>query len=396
VNGQLWHSLRHEVSGKPPLEFPIKLRQLTHIDQISASHWDALLPNGYPFLRHGFLAALERSGSVSMQAGWAPAHLVVENPDGTLQALLPLYQKMHSYGEYVFDWQWAEAWERAGQHYYPKLLAAVPFSPVQGPRLLGRCETSQQLILQALNETLQRGSVSGVNLLFNDDQDNHLLEQAGWMQRLGCQFHWFNREYQSFDGFLAACSSRKRKNFRKERQSVEAQGIHFEWHQGVEINEAHWERFFPFYAATYLKRGQQPYLTRAFFSELSAELPDVARLVFARHDGKDVAGALFLVGDDTLYGRYWGCLEEYDRLHFETCFYQGMDRCIAEGLSRFDAGAQGEHKLVRGFEPVLTQSWHKLQPGLHEAVADFLQHERAGVRAYQQESVGFLPFKQET
>ena len=396
MNGQLWHSLRHEVSGKPPLEFPIKLRQLTHIDQISASHWDALLPNGYPFLRHGFLAALERSGSVSMQAGWAPAHLVVENPDGTLQALLPLYQKMHSYGEYVFDWQWAEAWERAGQHYYPKLLAAVPFSPVQGPRLLGRCETSQQLILQALNETLQRGSVSGVNLLFNDDQDNHLLEQAGWMQRLGCQFHWFNREYQSFDGFLAACSSRKRKNFRKERQSVEAQGIHFEWHQGVEINEAHWERFFPFYAATYLKRGQQSYLTRAFFSELSAELPDVARLVFARHDGKDVAGALFLVGDDTLYGRYWGCLEEYDRLHFETCFYQGMDRCIAEGLSRFDAGAQGEHKLVRGFEPVLTQSWHKLQPGLHEAVADFLQHERAGVRAYQQESVGFLPFKQET
>ncbi|MEH6492777.1 GNAT family N-acetyltransferase [Halopseudomonas sp.] len=374
----------------------MKLRQLTQIDQVSASRWDALLPNAYPFLRHGFLAALERSGSVGEGTGWLPAHLVVENSDGSLQALLPLYQKMHSYGEYVFDWQWAEAWERAGQNYYPKLLAAVPFSPVQGPRLLGRCEASQQLIVQALNETLERGLVSGVNLLFNDDAQSPLLQQAGWEQRLGCQFHWFNRGYQCFEDFLAECSSRKRKNFRKERQSVVAQGITFEWHQGVEITEALWERFFPFYAATYLKRGQQPYLCRAFFSELSAGLSEAVRLVFARQDGRDVAGALFLVGDDTLYGRYWGCLEEFDRLHFETCFYQGMDRCIAEGLKRFDAGAQGEHKLVRGFEPVLTQSWHKLQPGLHEAVAEFLQRERAGVRAYQQESAGYLPFRQVT
>lgn len=374
----------------------MKLRQLTQIDQIDASQWDALLPGSYPFLRHAFLAALERSGSVGEGTGWLPAHLIVENSDGSLQALLPLYQKMHSYGEYVFDWQWAEAWERAGQNYYPKLLAAVPFSPVQGPRLLGRCTASQQLIVQALNDTLERGLVSGVNLLFNDDAQSPLLQQAGWEQRLGCQFHWFNRDYRSFDDFLAECSSRKRKNFRKERQSVVAQGITFEWHQGIEISEAHWERFFPFYAATYLKRGQQPYLSRAFFSQLSAGLSDAVRLVFARQDGRDVAGALFLVGDDTLYGRYWGCLEEFDRLHFETCFYQGMDRCIAEGLKRFDAGAQGEHKLVRGFEPVLTQSWHKLQPGLHEAVAEFLQRERAGVRAYQEESAGYLPFRQAT
>ncbi len=369
------------------------IRQLNHISDISPEFWDALLPTDYPFLRHAFLYALEHSGSVTPAQGWEPAHLVVENIDGSLQALLPLYRKQHSWGEYVFDFQWAEAWERAGQSYYPKLTAAIPYSPVQGPRLLARCADSRGLIISWLQRALAVDQVSGTHLLFNDGEENMALEAAGWVQRLGCQFHWFNRGYGCFDDFLAVCNSRKRKNFRKERQSVAAQGIHFEWLSGDDISIADWERFYPFYAATYLKRGRQPYLSAAFFQLLSAGMAKSVRLIFAREAGRDVAGALFLVGEDTLYGRYWGCLEEYDRLHFETCFYQGMERCIAEGLSRFDAGAQGEQKLLRGFEPVLTQSWHKMQPGLHEAVADFLLQEGESVRAYQQDARQYLPYR---
>lgn len=373
----------------------MQIRQLNHINQIAPSAWDALVPTGYPFLRHAFLAALENSGSVTPEQGWIASHLLVENLDGSLQALLPTYRKLHSYGEYVFDFQWAAAWERAGQRYYPKCLAAVPFSPVQGPRLVAECGQSRAMILEFLDSVLDQRETSSLHLLFNEGEENAALEAAGWVQRLGCQFHWFNRDYRDFDDFLAACSSRKRKNFRKERQAVAAQGIEFEWLAGEQITETDWDRFYPFYAATYLKRGQHPYLERDFYSLLSAGMADAVRLVFARLDGRDVAGALFLAGEDTLYGRYWGCLDEFDRLHFETCFYQGMDRCIAEGLSRFDAGAQGEHKLIRGFEPVLTQSWHKLQPGLHEAVEDFLRRERAGMLDYQSDARSYLPFRQE-
>lgn len=374
---------------------PMQIRQLNHIDEVLPAEWDALIPSGYPFLRHAFLAALENSGSVTPDSGWIASHLVVAQPDGSLQAILPLYRKLHSYGEYVFDFQWAAAWERAGQQYYPKCLAAIPFSPVQGPRLLARCEQSRSLIIAALDSMLQHQEVSSLHLLFNRGDENPALEAAGWVQRLGCQYHWFNRQYSHFDDFLAACSSRKRKNFRKERLAVAAQGIEFVWLAAADVTEADWDRFYPFYAATYLKRGQRPYLERDFFSLLSEGMSDAVRLVFARLDGRDVAGALFLAGDDTLYGRYWGCLDEFDRLHFETCFYQGMDRCIAEGFARFDAGAQGEHKLIRGFEPVLTQSWHKLQPGLHEAVEDFLRRERAGMLEFHSDARNYLPFRQE-
>ncbi len=367
--------------------------ELASIDEVPSNAWDELVGAGYPFLRHAFLHALEASGSVSAATGWIPAHLVVKD-QGRLAALMPLYRKMNSYGEYVFDWAWADAWERAGRPYYPKYLSAVPFSPVQGPRLIARDAVSQQMLVDYLERGLQSRNVSGAHLLFNTGDENAALQAAGWVQRLGCQYHWHNRNYASFDDFLAACSSRKRKNFRKERQAVVEQGIEFVWVAAEEITEQHWERFYPFYAATYLKRGQHPYLTRAFFSLLSAGMADAVRLVFARQDGRDLAGALFLAGSETLYGRYWGCLEEFDRLHFETCFYQGMERCISEGLVRFDAGAQGEHKLIRGFEPVLTQSWHKLQPGLHEAVEDFLLRERAGIKAYYEDAKSYLPFRQ--
>lgn len=372
----------------------MKIRQLARIQDVPAEQWNNLLSSDYPFMRHGFLDALERSGSVCPEHGWEPAHLVVVDDAERLQAALPLYRKMHSYGEYVFDFQWAQAWERSGRSYYPKYLAAVPFSPVQGPRLLARCEQSRALILDCLDQALDRGEVSGMHLLFNTGEDHDALQQAGWARRLGCQFHWFNRGYQNFDDFLAACNSRKRKNFRKERQAVADQGISFHWLSGDELTADVWDRFYPFYAATYLKRGQHPYLTPEFFQMLGESMPEAIRLVFARHDGRDVAGAFFLADQNSLYGRYWGCLEEYDRLHFETCFYQGMERCIAEGLERFDAGAQGEHKLIRGFEPVLTQSWHKLQEPLHDAVADFLSREREGVQTYQQEARDYLPYRQ--
>ncbi|WP_093392158.1 GNAT family N-acetyltransferase [Halopseudomonas xinjiangensis] len=369
--------------------------QLESIDEVQPEAWDELVGPGYPFLRHAFLHALEASGSVSPATGWTPAHLVLQGEGGRLDALLPLYRKMHSYGEYVFDFQWADAWERAGQHYYPKLVAAVPFSPVQGPRLVARDASQAEPLLNGLDSLLSSREASGAHLLFNNGAENPALEQHGWVQRLGCQFHWFNRDYATFDDFLAACSSRKRKNFRKERVAVAEQGFSFHWVTAQDLNDSHWDTFYPFYAATYYKRGQEPYLTRAFFSMLGSGMADTVRLLFVRHEGRDVAGALFLAGGDTLYGRYWGCLEEYDRLHFETCFYQGMERCIAEGFSRFDAGAQGEHKLIRGFEPVLTQSWHKLQPGLHEAVADFLRRERSGIEAYRDDARNYLPYRQQ-
>lgn len=372
----------------------MNLLNLHSIDQLPQAQWDALVPAGYPFLRHAFLAALERSGATTIGTGWQPAHRVVER-QGQLQALLPLYEKSHSYGEYVFDWQWAEAWERAGRRYYPKYLAAIPFSPVQGPRLLARDIDSAALILDGLQAELEQQRVSSLHLLFNSGEEDVWLRSRGWLQRLGCQFHWRNQGYAEFDDFLAVCNSRKRKNFRKERQAVSEQGISFRWLAAEEIDQQAWELFYPFYAATYLKRGQSPYLNQRFFTQLSAAMPQALRLVFALHQGREVAGALFLVGEDTLYGRYWGCLDEYDRLHFETCFYQGMERCIAEGLARFDAGAQGEHKLIRGFEPVLTQSWHRLQPGLHEAVADFLRREQVGVQRYQQQAREFLPYRRD-
>lgn len=370
----------------------LSLERLDSISQIAAEQWDSLIPSGYPFLRHGFLQALEASGSVCAATGWQPAHRVVR-ADGRLAGLMPLYLKSHSYGEYVFDFQWADAWERAGRRYYPKALSAVPFSPVQGPRLLAQDAQVAGCLLDDLDLELHEGQVSGLHLLFNDGREDALLAERGWLLRLGCQFHWFNRGYRCFDDFLAACNSRKRKNFRRERERILGAGIEFQWLAGYELTPADWERFYPFYAATYLKRGRRPYLTPEFFPLLGAGVAESVRLVFARHRGRDVAGALFLVGDDCLYGRYWGCLEEYDSLHFETCFYQGMERCIAEGLQRFDAGAQGEHKLLRGFEPVLTRSWHRLQPGLHEAVADYLQQEREGVREYQQDAMAYLPYR---
>lgn len=371
------------------------LYSLAQLRDLPAATWDALVPDGQPFLSHAFLSAMEDSGSVARATGWAAEHLVLER-DGQVRALLPAYRKWHSFGEYVFDHGWADACERAGIAYYPKLLSAVPFSPVSGPRLLAADAADGLLLLQALPEYLGKAGLSSAHVNFTDTAlDEQFAGLPGWLERLGCQFHWQNKGYRDFQDFLDSLSSRKRKQMRKEREQVAGQGIDFCWYRGDELTEAQWDFVFLCYANTYAVRRRAPYLTREFFSLLAARMPQALRVVIARQGGRDVAMALSLVGGGSLFGRYWGCLDEFDRLHFETCFYQGMDYAIAEGLQRFDAGAQGEHKLIRGFEPVLTRSWHYLlHPGLRRAVDEFLVQERAGVMAYAEEARGMLPYRQ--
>ena len=371
--------------------------QVSHqLHSVNAREWDALIPQAQPFLRHAFLSSLEDSGSVGKHSGWAAEHLLhVE--DGRLVAAMPGYRKWHSYGEYVFDHGWADACRRAGIDYYPKLLLAVPFSPVSGPRLLARNPQDGIELLRSLPGYLEIEELTGAHVNFTDPSlDAMLAQEQGWMERLGCQYHWHNRDYRDFQDFLDALSSRKRKQMRKEREQVQAQGIEFEWREGHQLTEVEWDFVYACYANTYLVRGRSPYLTRAFFSLLAERMPEAIRVVLACHAGKPAAMAFSLLGGDSVYGRYWGCLADYDRLHFETCFYQGMDFAIAHGIKRFDAGAQGEHKLIRGFEPVITRSWHYLRhPGLKSAVEDFLVAEREGVLAYAEEARGALPYRQE-
>ncbi|MEN5017340.1 GNAT family N-acetyltransferase [Erwinia sp. Eh17-17] len=372
----------------------MSLMVLTQLAEIPASQWDALAPNDQPFMRHAFLSALEESGAVSRHSGWLPQHLLwVEN--GVPRAAMPGYAKTHSMGEYVFDHAWAEASERAGIPYYPKWLSAVPFSPVSGARVLGDEQAATQL-LQAVPTFLEQQQLYSGHINFSDDRVRQALQQDPlWLPRLGCQYHWHNRGFRDFQDFLDLLTSRKRKQLRKERELVARQGVEFVWYQGAELDETQWDFVYACYANTYLIRGRQPYLPRTFFSLLAERMPQAIRVTIASQRGEPVAMAFSLVDGDTFYGRYWGCLEEFNRLHFETCFYQGMEYAIAHGLKRFDAGAQGEHKLIRGFEPVLTESWHRLRhPGLHAAVADFLQQERDGVQAWAAEARSALPWRQ--
>ncbi|RBH54894.1 MULTISPECIES: GNAT family N-acetyltransferase [Pseudomonas] len=371
------------------------LQRLQSLSEVAAEQWDTLVPDGQPFLSHGFLSALEDSGSLGPHSGWQPEHLLhVE--DGRLLAALPSYRKWHSYGEYVFDHGWAEACERAGIAYYPKLLTAVPFSPVGGARLLAAKAEDGFELLAALPGYLEIEELSSAHINFTDAlADAALGEQPGWLLRYGCQFHWQNRGYRDFQDFLDTLSSRKRKQMRKEREQVGGQGFDFQWLEGRELSEAQWDFVYACYANTYAVRRQTPYLTREFFSLLAERMPESIRVVLAKQGGRPVAMAFSLIGGDSFYGRYWGCLAEFDRLHFETCFYQGMDYAIAQGLQRFDAGAQGEHKLIRGFEPVITHSWHYLRhPGLRTAVKDFLAQERVGILAYAEEAKAALPYRQ--
>ncbi|MBB1519115.1 GNAT family N-acetyltransferase [Aquipseudomonas guryensis] len=370
------------------------IRILTSLNDLQPAAWDALLSGAQPFLRHAFLSALEDSGSIGGRSGWQASHRLLCDATGKLLAALPAYVKAHSYGEYVFDMGWADACQRAGIAYYPKLLGAVPFSPVGGQRLLGDASAVAPL-LDELERDLPHQGLSSLHINFTQaDADALLAGREGWLPRIGCQYHWFNRDYRDFQDFLDALTSRKRKQMRKEREQVAGQGIAFDWRAGHELSEVEWDFVYACYANTYHVRGRAPYLTRSFFSLLAERMPAVIRVVIARQGARPVAMAFSLVDGDTFYGRYWGCLGDFDRLHFETCFYQGLDYSIAQGLRRFDAGAQGEHKLVRGFEPVLTQSWHYLcHPGLRAAVRDFLQEEHGHIHAYLAQAQAVLPYR---
>jgi len=346
-----------------------------------ASEWDACAGEDNPFVSHAFLSALEDSGSAIAQTGWQPVPIAIDGPDGEAAAILPAYAKSHSQGEYVFDHGWADAWERAGRSYYPKLQIAVPFSPVPGPRLLLRDDALAPALIAAAEAVVQQNDLSSAHATFIAGDQLHFFQAAGWLIRADRQFHWFNRDYADFDGFLDALSSRKRKAIRKERAAAR-EGLEFLHLTGDAIDEQHWDAFWRFYQNTGSRKWGRPYLRRNFFTLLGQRMGDKVILMLALRDGKPIAGALNLVGRDTLYGRYWGCTEEVPFLHFELCYYQAIDVAIARGLKAVEAGAQGEHKLARGYLPTPTFSAHYIpDPAFRRAVAGYLEEERRMVVA---------------
>jgi hypothetical protein len=361
-------------------EGAVTVRVHASIAEIPAAAWDACAGDVNPSVAHVFLNALEESGSATARTGWTPQHLSIAGPDGTILGVVPLYAKTHSYGEYVFDYGWADAYERAGGRYYPKLLNAVPFTPVPGPRLLlhpaAPAETRTHLIA-AMVELANRRRISSVHVNFPEPGDAEALTEAGFLQRIGQQFHWSNEGYQTFDDFLAALNSRKRKAVKKERREALAPGLDIEVLTGADLAPRHWDAFYRFYLATSDRKWGSAYLNRKFFALIGERMPEKIVLVMARRDGKYVAGALNLLGKDTIYGRNWGGYGDYKFLHFECCYYQAIEFAIARGLKRVEAGAQGPHKIQRGYLPVPTYSAHWLpDPGFRRAVAQFLARER--------------------
>jgi len=385
----------------------VEIKLLSSIADIDAVIWNSLAGSDYPFMRWEFLHALESSGAVSASNGWQVQHLIVcKNRD--VIAVMPLYLKSHSQGEYVFDHSWASAYMRSGLEYYPKLLTAIPFTPCQGPRFsfhpeLEKFQLSESQVFEAVLESISNLSkeytISGWHCLFPEKiiveqfKSNRLLADQV-LVREAVQFQWFNKNYQNFDDFLETFSSKHRKNLKRERRRVSEQGIEVVCLQGEKITQQHWEIFFKFYQATYWKHGMPEYLNLKFFLQLAENMSENLLLVIAEKEGEIVAGALSIIGKDTLYGRYWGCLDEYNNLHFELCYYQGIEFCIKHKLQCFNSGAQGEHKIARGFEPVNTYSLHWIaHEGFREAIRSFLEEETDHIRDYKISTEEFLPFK---
>ena len=368
-------------------------RLVTSAAEIGAARWNALanplgLAEPHPFTTFAFFEALEASGSACRDTGWQPIHL--DSKDG----IMPLYLKSHSYGEYVFDHAWAEALERAGGDYYPKLQAAVPFTPVTGPRLLAATDDARRTLLKTAAGAVKQLGASSLHITFPTRAEWEMAGEAGYLQRTGQQFHWDNRGYGSFDEFLGELSSAKRKTLRKERQSVREAGVTFDWLTGRDITEAHWDQFFDFYMDTGGRKWGTPYLTRDFFSLLGQGLGRQTLLVMAKRGADYIAGALNLFGDGVLFGRNWGASEYVPFLHFETCYYQAIDFAIQQGLKRVEAGAQGAHKLLRGYAPAPTFSAHVIaHPGLARAVDDFLAAEREAMAENRAELAAHTPFR---
>lgn len=355
------------------------VRTLSSINDIGAQDWNACVSPDDPFTRHAFFKALEDSTCVHPKNGWLARHLVLED-QGRVMICIPLYLKSHSYGEYVFDWSWADAYQRAGGQYYPKLQCAVPFSPVSGHRLLCHPDATKAMRLQAIQALIGEATamnVSSLHVTFMHEDECDLMADNGFLKRVGHQYHFHNNNYQCFDDFLNAMTSRKRKAIRKERQKVQNSGIEIEVLSGADITESHWDPFYQFYLNTSGRKWGHAYLNRDFFSQLGQTMGAFVVLVMARDESGYVAGALNLKGENTLYGRYWGCLAHYDFLHFEACYYQAIDYAISHGLKRIEAGAQGEHKIQRGYLPTETYSAHWIaESSFRQAVLEFLIHEK--------------------
>jgi uncharacterized protein len=376
----------------------MEVKQIHSMAQVDVADWNRLAGEAYPFMRHEFLRALEQSGSVCEQSGWIASHLLVLNDD-QLVAFMPLYLKQHSWGEYVFDQQWAEAYQQQGLDYYPKWLTAIPLTPCQGTRIVIQAAIDplevMHTLLNFIKQLSEQHGISSWHCLFPDLQQVEQLRSLGLSIREGVQFHWFNQSYRDFNDFLFTLNASKRKMLKRERRRVSEQGVRLLRITGQDVSELQWQVFFQFYTMTYLKRGSQPYLNLAFFQQIAATMGEQLLLVLAIKDNKTIAAALSFVGSDTLYGRYWGCYEDYNSLHFEACYYQGLDYCIEHGLKRFDSGAQGEHKIARGFEPVTTYSAHWIKDvRFAKAIEHFLVREQKAVQHYKQDTASYLPFKQ--
>jgi len=375
----------------------LSVKVVERLSKIRAADWDECAGSDNPFVSHAFLDALEESNSACAETGWLPQHLALEDGNGNLVAAAPMYLKSHSYGEYVFDHGWAEAYERAGGRYYPKLQVAVPFTPVTGNRLLirpGAPTETGRLLAAAMVEIAKRAKVSSLHVTFPTKAEYELFAAAGFLQRLGRQFHWENQGYKSFDDFLGALNARKRKQIKRERREAN-DGVAIETLTGAAIKARHWDAFFRFYTSTSDKKWGAAYLTREFFDLLGQRMGERVVLVMAKQDGRYVAGALNLMGGDTLYGRNWGCVGDFPFLHFEACYYRAIDFAIARGLKRVEAGAQGSHKIQRGYLPAPTYSTHWIRdPGFANAVEDFLKRERRAVAHEMEELEQVLsPFK---
>ncbi|HXI87621.1 MAG TPA: GNAT family N-acetyltransferase [Parvularculaceae bacterium] len=374
-------------------------RTVSSIRDIGRSAWDACAnadrTTYHPFASYDFLCALEESGSVDPSTGWGVFHLVLKE-GGRISGVAPLYLKSHSQGEYVFDHHWADAYMRAGGRYYPKLLSATPFTPVPGPRLLAAGAAQKRALGAAFIEAAKKTAASSIHVNFLPEDEDRILQDLGFLPRRGVQYHWFNRGYESFDDFLAALASRKRKAIRRERKTIAESGLVIRHITGADISEAHWDAFWTFYQDTGSRKWGRPYLTRRFFSLVGERMADKILLIIAERAGKPIAGALNFIGGDALYGRYWGCREDYPFLHFELCYHQAIDYAIAMKLARVEAGAQGEHKIARGYEPVETRSAHWIaDPGLRAAIARYLDAERTQ-NAEEIEMLGdFAPFRKE-
>ena len=376
----------------------ITIKTIESLHDVSANDWNRLAGNQFPFIQHEFLIALENNGAVGKEFGWL-THFFLAYEDDKLVGALPLYIKFNSYGEFVFDWAWADAYQQNHIRYYPKLVTAIPYTPATGPRLLiQNNERYQEIADTLINAVLSfagKSQISSFHCLFTNKKDTEYFDKnPHFMMRLGCQFHWVNNNYTSFTHFLEHLTSKKRKQIKRERRIVNEQEIEFEILNGFEATEHHWDVYHRFYESTFKRKSGMPTLSKDFFKEIARTMPDNIVLVLAKYQDKYVASAFNLKGSDSLYGRHWGCSEEFDNLHFEACYYQGLEYCINNGLKYFEPGAQGEHKIARGFMPTKTWSAHWIaHPQFSESISNFLSHETEGMLDYIDELNGHSPFK---